>query len=61
MSDISKCRGVIELKMCPWRNECRRFTEPSNSPWQSWLYPVEPCDLFMPNKGGRDGGHELSE
>ena len=50
MSDIGKCRGVIELKMCPRRNECRRFTEPSRSYWQAWISPKEPCDMFLTNK-----------
>lgn len=50
MSDISKCRGVIEMKMCPKRDECCRFTAHSNSYWQSWLLPTSPCELFLPNK-----------
>lgn len=50
MSDISKCRGVIEMKMCPKRDECYRFAAPITYPQQSWIAPIFPCYYFTPIK-----------
>jgi len=38
MIDITKCDGVINKNkntMCPIRNNCYRFTAPSDEHWQS--------------------------
>lgn len=48
MNDISKCNGVIKLKMCSLRDKCRRFIEVGNSERQSYVSPQqEPCEFFL--------------
>jgi hypothetical protein len=52
VSDITKCPG----RYCAVKEQCYRYTAPSNEHWQSWsAYYLavraenEPCMNFLPN------------
>jgi hypothetical protein len=38
MSDITKCAGEYEGRVCPKRDTCYRFTAKSNEFWQPYFH-----------------------